>query len=84
MFQDFNVHRAALPAPVSRDHPPVIATARGVHAHMLDVAAARRLRAAERGRSHRLEDASYWKAVAPAALAKARGLRCAAGFARLP
>lgn len=51
---------------------------------MLEVAAARRLRALERAGAHRTEDADYWKAVAPAALAKARTLRKARNFATLP
>jgi hypothetical protein len=59
-------------------------TSRGEHAHMLAIAAARRLRAAERAGLARGEDAQYWKAVAPSALNKARGLRQDAGFAALP
>jgi len=57
---------------------------RGAHAHLLEVAAARRLRAAQRQIVQRFEDADYWKTVAPAALAKARNLRKAPGFAALP
>lgn len=68
----------------SRPDFPVQATARSAHAHMLEVAAARRLRALERAHAHRTEDADYWKAVAPAALAKARALREARSFAVLP
>lgn len=68
----------------SRAACPVQATARSEHAHMLEVAAARRLRALERAQAHRTEDADYWKAVAPAALAKARALREARSFAALP
>jgi hypothetical protein len=68
----------------SRPGHPVQATARSTHAHMLEVAAARRLRALERAHAHRTEDADYWKAVAPAALAKARALREARGLATLP
>jgi hypothetical protein len=63
---------------------PVQATARSAHAHMLEVAAARRLRALERANAQRPEDADYWKAVAPAALAKARALREALSFPALP
>ena len=63
---------------------PVQTTARSAHAHMLEVAAARRLRALERANACRGEDADYWKAVAPAALAKARALREARTFAALP
>ncbi len=73
----------AQPVPVRPDYP-VQATARSAHAHMLEVAAARRLRALERANAHRSEDADYWKAVAPAALAKARALREARSFAVLP
>jgi hypothetical protein len=73
----------AQPVPV-RPNYPVPATARSAHAHMLEVAAARRLRALERAGAHRPEDADYWKAVAPAALAKARALREARSFATLP
>ena len=51
---------------------------------MLEVAAARRLRAVERAHAHRNEDADYWKAVAPAALAKAKALREARSFTPLP
>lgn len=57
-------------------------TARSEHARMLAIAAARRLRAAERAGLYRTEDAAYWKAVAPSALNKARGFRLA--FAPLP
>jgi hypothetical protein len=73
----------AQPVP-ARLHHPVPPTARSAHAHMLDVAAARRLRALERASAHRTEDADYWKAVAPAALAKARALRKTRNFATLP
>ena len=82
MFQDFSNPRA-IPTP-SRIHWPVADTARSSHAHLLDVAAARRLRAVERQRAQRQEDADYWKAVAPAALAKARAVRQQRGFAPLP
>ena len=68
----------------TRPEYPVQVTARSAHAHMLEVAAARRLRALERSNAHRTEDADYWKAVAPAALAKARALREARSFAVLP
>lgn len=83
MFQSSPVTFAAQAIP-ARPHYPVHETARSAHAHMLDVAAARRLRAQERSNAHRLEDAEYWKAVAPAALAKARALREARSFAPLP
>jgi hypothetical protein len=51
---------------------------RSEHARMLAHAAKRRL--AARGG----EDAGYWKACAPAAVAKAAALRTQAGFTRLP
>jgi len=84
MFQDFTRPRPAAKQPQARVHWPVADTARSNHAHLLDVAAARRLRATERQQARRQEDADYWKAVAPAALAKARALREACSFAPLP
>ena len=84
MFHDHPDTRTAMPTPISRAHIPVQPTPRSVHAHMLEVAAARRLRAVERCAACRPEDADYWKAVAPAALAKARALREARSFAPLP
>lgn len=73
-------------APVPQPRPLWIVqpTTRGEHARMLAIAAARRLRAAERAGLARDEDAGYWKAVAPVALRKAAGLRGEAGFGRLP
>ncbi len=59
-------------------------TPREEHAHMLAVAAARRLRAAERLGVQRHEDAEYWKAVAPSAVNKAAALREHPSFSRLP
>jgi hypothetical protein len=59
-------------------------TSRGEHARMLAIAAARRMRAAERAGLQREEDAGYWKAVAPTAVRKARVLRRHCGFASLP
>lgn len=64
--------------------PQPQATARGEHARMLAIAAARRLRAAERMGLQRHEDASYWKEVAPSAIGKARQWREFGGFAPLP
>jgi hypothetical protein len=83
MFQSspLTFNAQAVPA---RPVYPVQATARSAHAHMLEVAAARRLRALERSNAHRTEDADYWKAIAPAALAKARALRETRSFAPLP
>ncbi len=62
--------------------PPL--TLREQHAHMLVVAAARRLRAKERLGVQRHEDADYWKSVAPSAVNKARGLREHPSFQVLP
>lgn len=59
-------------------------TARGEHARLLTIAAARRLRAAERAGRDRSEDADYWKAVAPSALNKAKAWRTEDGLAPLP
>ena len=59
-------------------------TPREEHAHMLVVAAARRLRAQERLGVQRHEDADYWKSVAPSAVNKARGLREHPSFQVLP
>ena len=67
-----------LPEPKPRLSP------REQHAHMLVVAAARRLRAQERMGVQRHTDADYWKSVAPSAVNKARGLREHPSFQRLP
>lgn len=67
-----------------RFRPQAPQTARGEHARMLAIAAARRLRAVERLHDQRPEDADYWKAVAPSALGRARDWRVADGFAGLP
>ena len=83
MYQSSVLTFAGQAVPARPDYP-VRTTARSDHAHMLEVAAARRLRALERHNAHRDEDAEYWKAVAPAALAKARALREARSFAPLP
>lgn len=83
MFQSFPQTLTGQAVPL-RAHYPAPVTARSTHAHLLEVAAARRLRALERAGAHRTEDADYWKAVAPAALAKARALREARIFATLP
>jgi len=68
--------------PLRRKAPP--ATARGEHAHFLEIAAARRKRAMDRAALNRFEDAVYWKAIAPAALAKARMIRARTSFNPLP
>ncbi len=54
------------------------------HAHLLLVAAARRLRAAERQGLQRHVDAEYWKSVAPSAVNKAHSLREHPSFQPLP
>jgi hypothetical protein len=59
-------------------------TPRGRHAHLLDVAAARRKRCAQRADCGRTEDAVYWKAVAPSAVFKAAEVRAGEDFAVLP
>ncbi|MGE5502541.1 MAG: hypothetical protein ACM3W4_11515 [Ignavibacteriales bacterium] len=59
-------------------------TAREAHAHMLKIAAARRLRAFERSSAHREEDAVSWKLLAPLALTKAANLRLDPDFPALP
>jgi hypothetical protein len=59
-------------------------TAREEHARLLSIAAARRLRAADRMNLQRHDDAEYWKAVAPSAVHKATALRERTSFAPLP
>lgn len=57
---------------------------RALHARLLENAALRRMRGAERLRSNRLEDADYWLHAAPVAVRKASALREARSFAPLP
>lgn len=57
---------------------------RDEHARMLNIAAARRLRAYERLLAQRHEDASTWKLFAPVAVNKAATLRQAPEFPQLP
>lgn len=64
--------------------PQPVQTARGRHAQLLTIAAARRLRCVERAGLGRFEDAAYWKAVAPSAVFKAAELREADAFPPLP
>lgn len=64
--------------------PQPFQTPRGRHAQLLQIAAARRLRCAERAGVGRSEDAGYWKAVAPTAVFKAAELRAGEDFATLP
>ena len=54
------------------------------HARMLNIAAARRLRAFERYCAQRPEDATQWKQFAPVALNKATALRRDPEFPQLP
>lgn len=54
------------------------------HARMLNIAAARRLRAFERWCAQRQEDATQWKRFAPVALNKAATLRRDPEFTQLP
>lgn len=65
--------------------PPVAdLSPRALHARLLENAALRRMRGAERLRSNRLEDADYWLHAAPVAVRKASALREATSFAPLP
>ena len=57
---------------------------RALHARLLENAALRRMRGAERLRSKRLEDADYWLHAAPVAVRKACALREEKSFAPLP
>ena len=57
---------------------------RALHARLLENAALRRMRGAERLRSNRLEDADYWLHAAPMAVRKASALREDKSFAPLP
>ena len=68
--------------PMPRPEPQ--RTPRAEHAHFLDVAAARRRRAMDRLALNRVEDADYWKQIAPAAVERAARLREHPSFAALP
>ena len=57
---------------------------RAMHARLLENAALRRIRGAERLRSNRMEDADYWLHAAPVAVRKACALREEKSFAPLP
>lgn len=57
---------------------------RALHARLLENAALRRKRGAERLRNQRLEDAGYWLTAAPAAVRKASALREEKSFTPLP
>jgi hypothetical protein len=57
---------------------------RAMHARLLENAALRRMRGAERLRSKRMEDADYWLHAAPVAVRKACALREAKSFAPIP
>jgi hypothetical protein len=66
--------------------PPAILelSPRALHARLLQNAALRRMRGAERRRSNRGEDADYWLNAAPVAVRKACALREEKSFAPLP
>ena len=65
--------------------PAILALpSRALHARLLENAALRRRRGAERLRSNRLDDADYWLHAAPVAVRKASALREARSFAALP
>jgi len=74
------------PAPVPVPGSPAIAelSPRAMHAGLLENAALRRIRGAERLRSNRMEDADYWLHAAPVAVRKACALREEKSFAPLP
>jgi hypothetical protein len=60
------------------------ATARSLHARLLNTAAARRLRSFDRALDGRGEDAEYWKGCAPAVIRRAAEVRGDRKFQRLP
>lgn len=62
----------------------VAMSARAMHAHLLNIAAARRTRARERGATERLLDAEFWKRAAPKPVFRASTLRLSGAFGRLP
>jgi hypothetical protein len=72
--------------PVAVPGSPASATPspRALHARLLENAALRRRRGAERRRSRRPDDADYWLKAAPVAVRKACALREQASFAPLP
>lgn len=87
MLHDFfNVPASSLEAQVQTVVTVAAAcmTARALHARLLSIAAARRLRAAERLAGRRVEDAEFWLGAAPFALGKATEMRASALLARLP
>ena len=57
---------------------------RAMHARLLENAALRRIRGAERLRNNRLEDADYWLHAAPVAVRRACALREEKSFAPIP
>ncbi|MDO9338622.1 MAG: hypothetical protein Q7T61_19690 [Caulobacter sp.] len=74
----------AFAARPQREFLPVVSTPRSENARMLAIAAARRIRGVRRFNEQRAEDARYWKAIAPSAIAKAREWRLQPGFICLP
>jgi len=81
---DATPDRAAQIAQEARSFAEPRPCVREEHARMLNIAAARRLRAFERTCAHRDEDASQWKQFAPVALNKAAALRRDPEFPQLP
>lgn len=74
------------PDPVAVPGSPAILelSPRALHARLLENAALRRMRGAERRRNNRGEDADYWLHAAPVAVRKACALREEKSFAPLP
>lgn len=65
--------------------PPITELSpRALHARLLENAALRRMRGAERLRANRQEDADYWLHAAPVAVRKASALREGKSFAPIP
>lgn len=71
-------------SPVAHQRDDAELPARALHARLLANAAARRLRAVERRRALRDEDARYWLTAAPLAVAKASELRVMGALPALP
>ena len=85
MFHSSIAPQAFLGSAVLPGDPPSMAPKpRGLHARLLETAAARRRRALERRSSQRHDDAAYWLQTAPMAVAKATAVRTQDGFSPLP
>jgi hypothetical protein len=76
--------RGSDPVAVSGSPDIVPPSPRALHARLLENAALRRRRGAERRRSRRPDDADYWLKAAPVAVRKASALREEKSFAPLP